>query len=37
MKTPSFLMEQILAAPDSPLRRCETLLGEHHDPFEFRR
>ncbi len=28
MKTPSFLMEQILAAPDSPLRRCETLLGE---------
>ena len=28
MKTPSFLMEQILAAPDSPLRRCETLLDE---------
>jgi hypothetical protein len=28
MKTPSFLLEQILAAPDSPLRRCETLLGE---------
>ena len=28
MKTPSFLMGQILAAPDSPLRRCETLLGE---------
>ena len=27
MKTPSFLMEQILAAPDSPLRRCEMLLG----------
>ena len=28
MKTPSFLMEQILQAPDSPLRRCETLLQE---------
>jgi hypothetical protein len=28
MKTPSFLMEQILAAQDSPLRRSETLLGE---------
>lgn len=28
MKTPSFLIEQILAAPDSPLRRCETLLDE---------
>jgi hypothetical protein len=27
MKTPSFLVEQILAAPDSPLRRCEMLLG----------
>jgi hypothetical protein len=31
MKTPSFLMEQILAAPDSPLCRCETLLSERHD------
>jgi hypothetical protein len=26
MKTPSFLLDQVLAAPDSPLRRCETLL-----------
>ena len=36
MKTPSFLVEQILAAPDSPLRRCEMLLGaeggEHPAP-----
>ncbi|MFN8466501.1 MAG: hypothetical protein U0X20_13170 [Caldilineaceae bacterium] len=35
MKTPRFLMEQILVAPDSPLRRCETLLderGEHLAP-----
>lgn len=31
MKTPSFLMEQILAAPDSPLRRCETLLNESQE------
>jgi hypothetical protein len=31
MKTPSFLLEQILTAPDSPLRRCEALLGEYRD------
>jgi hypothetical protein len=31
MKTPSFLLEQVLVAPDSPLHRSETLLRGHHE------